>query len=157
MQESAKIALEYVKSNHDIFNINLNDLKGKTIHIHVPEGAIQKEGPSAGVAITTVLISLLTKLSVSSKTSMTGEITLTGRVLPIGGLKEKVIGAYRAMVNKIFIPRENEKDLKEIPDEIKDKIEFILVDNYLDIFKNLGGKKDESRANKRSKNSKRSK
>lgn len=157
MQESAKIALDYVKSNHDIFNINLNDLKGKTIHIHVPEGAIQKEGPSAGVAITTVLISLLTKLSVSSKTSMTGEITLTGRVLPIGGLKEKVIGAYRAMVNKIFIPRENEKDLKEIPDEIKDKIEFILVDNYLDIFKNLGGKKDESRANKRSKNSKRSK
>ena len=157
MQESAKIALDYVKSNHEIFNINLNDLKGKTIHIHVPEGAIQKEGPSAGVAITTVLISLLTKLSVSSKTSMTGEITLTGRVLPIGGLKEKVIGAYRAMVNKIFIPRENEKDLKEIPDEIKDKIEFILVDNYLDIFKNLGGKKDENRGNKRSKNSKRSK
>ena len=157
MQESAKIALDYVKSNHEIFNINLNDLKGKTIHIHVPEGAIQKEGPSAGVAITTVLISLLTKLSVSSKTSMTGEITLTGRVLPIGGLKEKVIGAYRAMVNKIFIPREKEKDLKEIPDEIKDKIEFSLVDNYLDIFKNLGGKKDENRGNKRSKNSKRSK
>ncbi len=142
MQESAKIALDYVKSNHETFNIDLNDLKGKTIHIHVPEGAIQKEGPSAGVAITTVLISLLTKLSISSKTSMTGEITLTGRVLPIGGLKEKVIGAYRAMVNKIFIPRENEKDLKEIPDEIKDKIEFILVDNYLDIYKKLGGKKN---------------
>ena len=138
MQESAKIALDYVKSNHTTFKIDLNELKGKTIHIHVPEGAIQKEGPSAGVAITTVLISLLTKLRVSSKTSMTGEITLTGRVLPIGGLKEKVIGAYRARVNKIFIPRENEKDLKEIPDEIKDNIEFILVDNYLDIFNNIG-------------------
>ena len=145
MQESAKIALDYVKSNCEEFGIDLSKLKGQTIHIHVPEGAIQKEGPSAGVAITTVLISLLTKLSVSSKTSMTGEITLTGRVLPIGGLKEKVIGAYRAMVNKIFIPRENEKDLKEIPDEIKDKIEFILVDNYLDIFKNLGGKKNGAR------------
>ena len=103
MQESAKIALDYVKSNHDIFNINLNDLKGKTIHIHVPEGAIQKEGPSAGVAITTVLISLLTKLSVSSKTSMTGEITLTGRVLPIGGLKEKVmVHTVRWLIRYLF-------------------------------------------------------
>lgn len=70
---------------------------------------------------------------------MTGEITLTGRVLPIGGLKEKVIGAYRARVNKIFIPRENEKDLKEIPDNIKEKIEFVLVDDYLDIYNSVGG------------------
>ena len=151
MQESAKIALDYVKSNHEIFNIDLKELKGKTIHIHVPEGAIQKEGPSAGVALTTVLISLLTKLSVSSKTSMTGEITLTGRVLPIGGLKEKVIGAYRARVNKIFIPRENEKDLKDIPEEIKDNIEFILVDNYLDIFKNIGDKKNGKSERRKSK------
>ncbi len=151
MQESAKIALDYVKSNHEIFNIDLKELKGKTIHIHIPEGAIQKEGPSAGVALTTVLISLLTKLSVSSKTSMTGEITLTGRVLPIGGLKEKVIGAYRARVNKIFIPRENEKDLKDIPEEIKDNIEFILVDNYLDIFKNIGDKKNGKSERRKSK------
>ena len=155
MQESAKIALDYVKSNCDVFGIDLNKLKGQTIHIHVPEGAIQKEGPSAGVAITTVLISLLTKLSVSSKTSMTGEITLTGRVLPIGGLKEKVIGAYRAMVNKIFIPRENEKDLKDIPDEVKDKIEFILVDNYIDIYKELGGSKNgRKQKNKKTKTDK---
>jgi ATP-dependent Lon protease len=155
MQESAKIALDYVKSNHEIFNIDLKELKGKTIHIHIPEGAIQKEGPSAGVALTTVLISLLTKLSVSSKTSMTGEITLTGRVLPIGGLKEKVIGAYRAMINKIFIPRENEKDLKDIPQNVKDKIKFILVDDYLDIFKELGGEKNGVKKDtKRVKNSK---
>ena len=76
---------------------------------------------------------------------MTGEITLTGRILPIGGLKEKVIGAYRARVNKIFIPRENEKDLKDIPQNIRDKIDFILVDNYNEIFNELGGKKYESK------------
>lgn len=157
MQESAKIALDYIKSNNEIFGINLNNLEGKTIHIHVPEGAIQKEGPSAGVALTTALISLLTNLKVSSKISMTGEITLTGRVLPIGGLKEKVIGAYRAMINKIFIPRENEKDLKEIPDYIKDKIEFVLIDNYLDIFNNIGGKKNSTNTKKESKKRKENK
>lgn len=139
MQESAKIAFDYIKSNYDKFGINLEELDEKSIHIHIPEGAIQKEGPSAGVALTTALISLFTKRPISSKVSMTGEITLTGRVLPIGGLKEKVIGAYRAMVTKIFIPRENEKDLREIPDDIKNKIEFVLVDDYMDIYNNIGG------------------
>lgn len=143
MQESAKIAFDYIKSNAEEFGIDLATLEDKSIHIHVPEGAIQKEGPSAGVALTTALISLFTDLPISSRTSMTGEITLTGRVLPIGGLKEKVIGAYRARVNKIFIPRENEKDLKEIPDNIKEKIEFVLVDDYLDIYNNVGGKEKD--------------
>ena len=137
MQESAKIALDYIKSNAEQFDIDLNNLVDKSIHIHVPEGAIQKEGPSAGVALTTALISLLSKKPISSKISMTGEITLTGKVLPIGGLKEKVIGAYRARITKIFIPRENEKNLKEVTDDIKEKIEFILVDNYKDIYNNL--------------------
>ena len=155
MQESAKIALDYIKSNSEELGVDLSKLENKTIHIHVPEGAIQKEGPSAGVALTTALVSLLTKLPISSKVSMTGEITLTGRVLPIGGLKEKVIGAYRAMINKIFIPRENEKDLKDIPQNVKDKIEFILVDNYLDIFKELGGKESgNKKGTRRSRNSK---
>lgn len=140
MQESAKIALDYIKSNSDKFGVDLDELEDKTIHIHVPEGAIQKEGPSAGVALTTALISLFANKKISSRISMTGEITLTGRVLPIGGLKEKVIGAYRARVNKIFIPRENEKDLKDIPDDIKENIDFVLVDNYLDIYTNIGGK-----------------
>ena len=135
MIESAKIALDYIKSNAKSFNLDLSCLENNNIHIHVPEGAIQKEGPSAGVALTTTLISMLSNTPISSRISMTGEITLTGRVLPIGGLKEKVIGAYRARINKIFIPRENEKDLKDIPDEVKDKIEFILVDNYIDIYK----------------------
>jgi len=141
MQESAKIALDYIKSNADSFGVNIEELEEKSIHIHVPEGAIQKEGPSAGVALTTALISLFTNKPISSKISMTGEITLTGRVLPIGGVKEKVIGAYRARINKIFIPRENEKDLKEIPEDIKESIEFILVDNYIDIYNNIGGQK----------------
>ena len=137
------------------FGVDLKKLNDMTIHIHIPEGAIQKEGPSAGVALTTVLLSLFTNMKVSSRISMTGEITLTGRVLPIGGLKEKVIGAHRAFVNKIFIPRENEKDLKEIPQNIKDDIEFVLVDTYLDIFKELGGKKrGNKRSNKKSKSSK---
>ena len=149
MQESAKISLDFIKSNSELFGIDLSKLNNKTIHIHVPEGAIQKEGPSAGVALTTALISLLTNLKVSSKIGMTGEITLTGRVLPIGGLKEKVIGAYRAMVNKVFIPRENEKDLKEIPQDIKDNIEFILVDKYQDIFENIGGKKNGNKKGSR--------
>lgn len=153
MQESAKIALDYIKSNCDKFNIDLDQLEEKSIHIHVPEGAIQKEGPSAGVALTTALISLFTKKAISSKISMTGEITLTGRVLPIGGLKEKVIGAYRAMITKIFIPKENEKDLKEIPTDIKNNIEFILVSNYMDIYNNIEGilnnktKKKDKKAN----------
>ncbi len=145
MIESAKIALDYIKSNAKTFNVDLNMLETNSIHIHVPEGAIQKEGPSAGVALTTSLISLFSGIKISSKICMTGEITLTGRVLPIGGLKEKVIGAYRARVNKIFIPRENEKDLKEIPENIREKIEFILVDNYMDIYNKLGGKKNGNR------------
>ena len=115
----------------------------------MPEGAIQKEGPSAGIALTTALISLFTNMKISSKISMTGEITLTGKVLPIGGLKEKVIGAYRALVNKIYIPRENEKDLKEIPEDIKSKIEFVLVDTYMDVFNDLGGKENDVKRNKR--------
>ena len=144
MQESAQIALDYIKANKEIFNVDLDKLEDKSIHIHVPEGAREKEGPSAGVALTTALLSLFTNIPISSKISMTGEITLTGRVLPIGGLKEKVIGAYRAMVNKIFIPRENEKDLKEIPDNVKENIEFILVDNYVDIYnKIMEDKKNE--------------
>lgn len=137
MQESAQIAFDYIKANSDKFGVNLDKLENKSIHIHVPEGAIQKEGPSAGVALTTALISLFTNRPISSRISMTGEITLTGRVLPIGGLKEKVIGAYRAMINKIYIPKENEKDLKDIPDNIKENIKFVLVNDYTDIYNDI--------------------
>lgn len=137
MQESCRIALNYIKSNMKEIGITSKVLEENDIHIHVPEGAVNKDGPSAGVAVTTTLISLLLNKAVDKSIAMTGEITLRGRVLPIGGLKEKVIGAHRAGIKKVFIPYENEKDLDEIPEEIKNDIKFILVKNYKQIFKEL--------------------
>ena len=144
MQESCHIALDYVKANMDLFKIDSKIFTENDIHIHVPEGAVNKDGPSAGVTITTALISLFKNKKVDSKIAMTGEITLRGRVLAIGGLKEKVIGAHRAGIRKVFIPLENEKDLDEIPKEIKNDIEFICVNNYQEIYEKLfkGGKKN---------------
>ncbi len=134
MQESCHIALSYLKSNMDNFGIPQKVFEENDIHIHVPEGAVNKDGPSAGVTITTALISLFLNKKVEKSIAMTGEITLRGRILGIGGLKEKVIGAHRAGVKTIFIPQENEKDLDEIPSEVKDDIHFILVSNYCEIF-----------------------
>lgn len=137
MRESAKISLSYIKSHAEEFHISPYLLQENDIHIHVPEGAVPKDGPSAGVTLTTCLISLFTRTKVSSSIAMTGEITLRGKVLPIGGLKEKAIGAHRGGIRKIYIPRENEKDLDEVPNEIKKEIQFILVDTYYDIYKEL--------------------
>ena len=137
MQESCHIALDYIKSNVDKFGIDSSLLNENDIHIHAPEGAINKDGPSAGVTITTALISLFTNKSVDKDIAMTGEITLRGHVLGVGGLKEKIIGSHRAGIKKIFIPIENEKDLDEIPDEIKKEIRFISVRNYEEIFCSL--------------------
>ncbi len=143
MQESCHIALDYVKANMDEFKIDNKVFEENDIHIHVPEGAVNKDGPSAGVTITTTLISLFTNRKVDKTVAMTGEITLRGRVLGIGGLKEKVIGAHRAGIKKVFIPLENEKDLDEIPKEIKKDIKFITVNNYFEIYNYLfvGGDK----------------
>ena len=137
MQESCHIALDYVKANANAFKIDGKVLEENDIHIHVPEGAVNKDGPSAGVTITTTLISLLKKKCVKKDIAMTGEITLRGRVLGIGGLKEKVIGAHRANIKRVFIPKENEKDLDEIPKEIRNDIKFYVVKNYKDIYKKL--------------------
>lgn len=147
MQESCRIALSYIKANLKEFLIDEKSLVEQDLHIHVPEGAVNKDGPSAGVTITTALISLLKNQSVENTIAMTGEITLRGRVLPIGGLKEKVIGAHRAGINKIFLPKENEKDLDDIPEEVKSKIKFIFVKNYKEIYKKLFkvGEKNDSR------------
>ena len=134
MQESCHIALDYIKANMKQFGINDKLLEENDIHIHVPEGAVNKDGPSAGVTITTTLISLFKKKWVDKEVAMTGEITLRGRVLGIGGLKEKVIGAHRANIKEVFIPKENEKDLDEIPKEIKNDIKFITVNKYEDIY-----------------------
>lgn len=142
MKESAKIALSYIKSNYKYFNIDYNKLIQNDIHIHVPEGAIPKDGPSAGIALTTTLISAFTNLKILKTIAMTGEITLRGSVLPIGGLKEKSIGAYRNGIKKIIIPYENLRDLDEIPKEIKKNIQYIPVKDYKDVYKIIKSEKN---------------
>ena len=137
MKESAHIAFSYIKSNSRKFKITHKLLEENDIHIHLPEGAIPKDGPSAGIALTTAIISLFTGIAIDSSISMTGEITLRGNVLAIGGLKEKVIGAHRAGVRKIFIPKENEKDLDEVPEDIKKEIKFYFISDYQEIYKKL--------------------
>ena len=139
MKESAKIALSYIKSNYKYFNIDYDKLMKNDIHIHVPEGAIPKDGPSAGIALTTTLISAFTNLKIPKSIAMTGEITLRGSVLPIGGLKEKSIGANRNGIKKIIIPYDNLKDLDEIPKEIKKNIQYIPVKDYKDVYKIIKG------------------
>ena len=137
MKESAYIAFSFIKANLDEYKIDRKLIEENDIHIHVPEGAVPKDGPSAGITLTTALISLLKNVEIDSNISMTGEITLRGNVLPIGGLKEKVIGAHRAGIKKVFIPKENEKDLEDIPQNIKDNIKFISVSNYKEIYDKL--------------------
>ena len=137
MKESAKIAIGYVKSKAKEFGIKSDFFEKNDIHINAVEGAIKKDGPSAGTALTTAIISSLTNKKISNEIAMTGEITLIGNVMPIGGLKEKTIGAYNSNVKTIFIPKENEKDLEDIPKEIIKDIKFILVDNYSEIYNNL--------------------
>jgi len=145
MQESAKIAFSYIKSNAKRFGIDDKVLSENNIHIHVPEGAVPKDGPSAGISLTTALVSLFTNDEIPSNIAMTGEITLRGKVLAIGGLKEKVIGAHRASIKTIFIPRENERDLVEIPSEVRKDMDFILIDSYDDIYNYLKGEKKNGR------------
>ncbi len=135
MQESAKIALSYIKSNNKLFKIEYDKIQENDIHIHVPEGAIPKDGPSAGIALTTAIISALTGKKVSTNIAMTGEITLRGNVLAIGGLKEKSTGASRNNIKKVIIPYDNKSDVDEIPNEIKQNIEYIYVNKYEDVFK----------------------
>lgn len=140
MSESANIALSYVKAHAHEFGIP-DEIDGKKtfkeydIHVHSPDGATPKDGPSAGVTFTTALISALSKKPISPFLGMTGEITLRGKVFPIGGLKEKSISAYRSGLKRIYIPKENIKDLEEIPDEVKDNLDIIPFDDYKDLFK----------------------
>ena len=134
MKESAEIAIGYVKTNAKKFGIDPKFFEKHDIHIHVPEGAVPKDGPSAGVTLSTALVSLLTNRAVLANVAMTGEVTLRGNVLPIGGLKEKTLAAYRSGITKIIIPKKNEKDLYEIPDIIKDKMEIVTVENMDEVL-----------------------
>ncbi len=136
MVESAKAGYSYVRSNASEYGIDTNFYKNKDIHIHVPEGAVPKDGPSAGVTMITALISALGDKKVKHNVAMTGEITLTGRVLPIGGLKEKSLAAYRAGIDTIIIPKANEKDLRNIPKTVKNKIDFIVADKIEKVLDN---------------------
>ena len=134
MKESAQAAVSYVRSRADQLNIDNKFYKEKDIHVHVPEGAIPKDGPSAGISICTSIISALAGKPVHREIAMTGEITLRGRILPIGGLKEKLLAAMRGGIKKVIIPRENEKDLKEIPAAILNQMEIVAVEHMDEVL-----------------------
>ena len=127
MKESATAALSYVRANAERFGISRNFVDDSDIHIHVPAGAMPKDGPSAGVTMLSALVSLLTGVRVRHDVAMTGEITLRGRVLPIGGLKEKVLAAHRAGIKRVIVPERNRADLDEVPEEIKKSLDFVFV------------------------------
>jgi ATP-dependent Lon protease len=134
MKESAQIALSYVRSHAVEWGIERDFFAQHDIHIHLPAGAIPKDGPSGGVAVSTALLSLLTGRAVGEGIAMTGEVTLRGRVLPVGGVKEKVLAAHRAGMTKVVLPKRNERDLEELPAKIHEEIEFILVDDLTEVF-----------------------
>lgn len=135
MKESVQAALSYVQSMSHELNINLDDFKTNLLHIHLPAAAVPKDGPSAGITIATALASLFSNRLVNKEVAMTGEITIRGHVLPVGGIKEKVLAAYRSGIKIIILPAKNKNDLLDIPAEIKRKIQFHLVDSIQEVFK----------------------
>ena len=135
MKESAQTALTYVKSHAVELGIDQKKLETTNVHIHIPEGAVPKDGPSAGVTLTTAIVSAFTNKAVRRDLAMTGEVTLRGRVLRIGGLKEKSIAAHRAGIKTVLIPQENARDLVDIPDSVKKEVVFIPVTDVATVLK----------------------
>jgi ATP-dependent Lon protease len=134
MQESAKIAQSYLWAHAADLGVNPELIKENGVHIHVPAGAIPKDGPSAGVTMTTAMASLYTGLPARSDTAMTGEVKLTGLVLPIGGVKEKVLAARRAGISRIILPQGNKKDLRELPDHVRQEMQFHFVNHVEEVL-----------------------
>lgn len=135
MKESAVLALEFVKAHSEVLGIDYRIFENWNIHIHVPEGATPKDGPSAGITIATSIASALTQRKVRKNTAMTGEITLRGKVLPVGGIKEKILAAKRAGITDIIMCRENQKDIEEISEIYLKGVTFHYVENVLDVWK----------------------
>jgi len=134
MKESAMAALSYIRSHSQKYNIDEENFSNYDIHIHVPAGAVPKDGPSAGITMASALISLLTDHPVRCDIAMTGEVTLTGRVLPIGGVREKCLAAVSAGIKVVLLPKENESSVEEISDEIKGRLNFIFVESIDEVF-----------------------
>jgi len=135
MKESASIALSFVRSHAAELGLSPDAFAGERFHIHFPAGAVPKDGPSAGVTMTTALVSLLTGRPVRSTVGMTGEVTLSGRVLPIGGVKQKVLAAHRAGLTEVVLPARNGPDLEDVPDAVRDAITFHLVDDVREVVR----------------------
>jgi len=134
MKESCQAALSYVRARWKNFGLEKGFFEKINIHVHVPEGAVSKDGPSAGIAITTAMVSALTKRAIKRKVAMTGEITLRGRVLPIGGVREKMVVAHRAKIETVILPKENKKDLVEIPEKVRKDLHFVFVDHMDEVL-----------------------
>ena len=135
MKESVQAARSYLWSHAEELGIDTNKIKENGVHVHVPAGAIPKDGPSAGVTMASALASIYTGRKVRSDTSMTGEITLSGLVFPVGGVKEKILAAHRAGIRRIILPQKNEADIEEIPEDVRSELEFVLatrIDDVLD-------------------------
>ncbi len=135
MQESARAAVSYLRARSELLGIEADFNEKLDVHLHVPEGAIPKDGPSAGITMATALVSALTKTPVRKDVAMTGEITLRGKVLPVGGIKDKVLAAYRGGIREIILPKENDKDLDEIPQEVREQMEFHLVESMDEVLR----------------------
>ena len=135
MRESAQAALSWVRGHAASAGLESDWFAERDVHIHVPAGAVPKDGPSAGTAMATALVSLATGVPVSEDVAMTGEITLTGQVLPIGGVKEKTLAAQRAGIGTVILPKENEADLDDLPDDVRDTMRFVLADTIDDVLR----------------------
>jgi ATP-dependent Lon protease len=135
MKESATAALSFIRSNAKRLGVEEDYFDSHDIHIHVPAGAIPKDGPSAGVTMLSALASLIKNKSIQKNLAMTGEITLRGQVLPVGGIKEKVLAAHRAGIKTILLPKWNEKDLIDIPQKVRDDIQFHFMEKMIDVLK----------------------